>query len=380
MAYKTYKFKLYDNKRRKDFLQDRISEFAPAYNHMLALRRRYYRRYGKGLSKLKMITHLAKLKRTQRFACWNTLPSQALQNVIERIDFGYDKFFAGDNTRLPKFRSGFKYKSYTLKQTGYKFLEGNRVQLAFGKSGRVKRVFKYFKHREFDLQSVKTVTIKRDGAGDIWLCITALFDPEPKVVFKTGKTAGFDFGLKQYLTVSDGTTHTSPLFFKRNRRVVSKANRNLSRKEKHSNNRVRARLALARVHRRVAWQRDNYHWQLANELVKKYDVLCFETLNMQGMQRLWGRKVSDLGFADFLRKLQWVAQKHSKDVVLIDQWFPSSKTCNACDTVKEDLPLRERVFACDCGWTCDRDLNAALNIHKVGKTTFAGGRVRQVAA
>ena len=379
MGYKTYKFKLYDNARRNAFLQERISAFAPVYNHMLALRLRYYRRYNKMLPKFKMMQHLAKLKRTQRFDVWNTLPSQALQNVVERIDFGYDKFFAGQNKRLPKFRSWFKYKSYTLKQTGYKFFDDNRVQLAFGKSGRVKRVFRYFKHQAFDVESVKTVTIKRDRAGDIWFCITARFENEPKVVFKTGKTAGFDFGLKQFLTVSDGTVHDSPLFCKRNRRLVKHANRNLSRKEKHSNNRARARIALAKVHRRVAWQREDHHWQLANELVKKYDVLCFETLNMQGMQRLWGRKVSDLGFADFLQKVQWVAQKHGKDVVLIDPFYPSSKECNACGTVKEDLSLRDRVFTCDCGWTCDRDQNAARNIHKVGTSTFAGEEVRHVA-
>ena len=308
------------------------------------------------------------------------MPSQALQNVVERIDFGYNLFFAGQNKRLPKFRSGFKYKSYTLKQTGYEFLEGNRVQLAFGVRGRVKRVFKYFKHRDFDVESVKTVTVMRDRAGDIWLCITAWFDREPKVVFKTGKTAGFDFGLKQYLTVSDGTVHKSPLFFKRGIRKVKNANRDLSRKEKHSNNRVRARQHLARVYRKVANARENYHWQLANELVKKYDVLCFETLNLQGMKKLWGRKVSDLGFADFLTKLQWVAHKQGKTVVCIDKFYPSSKTCNACGTVKHDLQLRDRVFKCNCGWMCDRDLNAAYNIHEVGKTTFAGETVRRLSA
>ena len=303
-----------------------------------------------------------------------------MQNIVERIDFGYNLFFLGQNKRLPKFRSCFKYKSYTLKQTGYEFLEGNRIQLAFGIGGRVKRVFKYFKHREFDVESVKTVTVMRDRVGDIWLCVTARFDSEPNVVFKTGKTAGFDFGLKQYLTVSDGTVHKSPLFFKRGSRKVKNANRDLSRKQKHSNNRVRARQHLARTHRKVANARETYHWQLANELVKKYDTLCFETLNLQGMKKLWGRKVSDLGFADFLQKLQWVAHKHGKVVKFIDKWYPSSKTCNACGTVKHDLQLRDRVFNCKCGWMCDRDYNAALNIHKVGLTTFAGETVRRLSA
>ena len=318
MGYKTFKFKMYDNAKRNAFLQARIQAFASLYNHFVALRRRYYRMFKKSPNKNDLINHVAKLKKTERFAWWNTLPSQALQNVVERIDFGYNLFFLGQNKRLPKFRSCFKYKSYTLKQTGYEFLEGNRILLAFGIRGRVKRVFKYFKHREFDVESVKTVTVMRDRVGDIWLCITALFDSDPKVVFKTGKTAGFDFGLKHYLTVSDGTVHKSPLFFKRGIRKVKNAHRDLSRKQKHSNSRVRARQHLARTHRKVATARENYHWQLANELVKKYDVLCFETLNLQGMKKLWGRKVSDLGFADFLTKLQWVARKHGKDVVFID--------------------------------------------------------------
>ena len=100
----------------------------------------------------------------------------------------------------------------------------------------------------------------------------------------------------------------------------------------------------------------------------------------QGMHKLWGRKVSDLGFADFLQKLQWIAHKHGKHVEFIDKWYPSSKTCNACEKVKENLALHDRVFSCECGWMCDRDDNSALNIHEVGKTTFAGGEVRQVAA
>ena len=131
---------------------------------------------------------------------------------------------------------------------------------------------------------------------------------------------------------------------------------------------------------KVATARETYHWQLANELCKKYDVLCFEMLNLQGMKKLWGRKVSDLGFADFLQKLQWVAQKHGKVVQFIDKWYPSSKTCNACGTVNKTLHLRDRVFNCKCGWTCDRDYNAALNIHKVGETTFAGETVRRLSA
>ena len=314
-----------------------------------------------------LIKHLTKLKKTARFAHYCLLPSQALQNVIERIDFGYQKFFVKENKRPPKFRSRFRYQSYTLKQAGYEFIGGNKIQIGFGLRGKTKRIFRYHKSRDFDIESVKTVTVIRDRVGDLWLCVCAKTESFKQSVAKTGKTAGFDFGLKTYLTASNGTQTQSPQYFNRNSRKVKKANRMLSRKQKGSNNRHRARINLARVHRRVANQREAFHWWLAHHLCKQYDTLCFETLNIKAMQRLWGRKISDLGFADFLNILKYVAEKTGKTVVQIDKWLPTSKTCSACGTVKDDLDLRERQYRCECGLILDRDHNAAINIERWGR-------------
>ena len=358
--YQTYKYKLYSRCDRNKYLHDEIDAFAGVYNHFIALYKRYCRRFDKYPSKFRLNKHLTKLKKTARFSHWCLLPSQALQNVIQRIDFGYKKFFDKDNKRPPKFRSWFKYKSYTLTQCGYKFLKNNKVRIG-------KLIFRYHKSRDFDVERVKTVTIKRDRVGDLWLCVCAKVPSFKQGIVKTGKTAGFDFGLKAYLTVSDGTQIQSPQFFKRNSRAVYKVSRALSRKQRGSNNRHRARLHLARVHRRVANQREAFHWWLAHHLCKQYDVLCFETLNIKAMQRLWGRKISDLGFADFLTILKYVAEKTGKTVVQIDPWLPSSKMCSACGTVKDDLELRERTFRCACGFVSDRDLNAAINIHRWGR-------------
>ena len=360
MDYLTYKYKLYSRCDRNNYIHRDIDAFAGVYNHCIALHKRYYQRFGKYPNKYALMKHLAKLKRTTRFAHWRLLPSQALQNVVERIDFGYKRFFARDNKRPPQFRSKFKYKSYTLKQAGYKFLERNKVRIG-------KRVFRYHKSRCFDVESIKTVTIKRDRVGDLWLCVVAKAERFKQSIVKTGKTAGFDFGLKTYLTASDSTRIQSPLFFSRNARQVKKSNCNLSRKQKGSNNRHRASVNHARVHRRVANQRRDYHWRLAHQLCKDYDVMFFETLNIDAMKALWGRKISDLGFSDFLNILKYVAKKTGKVVKQIDQWLPTSKTCSACGTVKEDLGLRERTFhCCACGLEIDRDLNAAINIHRWG--------------
>ena len=287
--------------------------------------------------------------------------------MIERIDFGYQKFFAKQNRRPPKFRSRHRYQSYTLKKEGHKFLDGNKVLISFGYRGKIKRTFRYHKSRNFDVESVRTVTILRDRVGDLWLCVVAKAESSKSIIAKTGKTAGFDFGLKTYLMASDGTKIQSPQFFKRNSRWIKKANRMLSRKQKGSNNRHRARVHCARVHRRVANQREAFHWWLARHLCKQYDTLCFETLNLEGMRKLWGRKINDLGFADFLTTLKYVAEKTGKTVVQIDRWLPSSKTCSACGTVKENLELRERIYRCECGFVSDRDYNAAINIQRWGR-------------
>ena len=362
MDYLTYKFKLYSRCDRNRYLHHEINDFAGVYNHFIALHKRYYRRFGKYPNKYALMKHLKKLKDTTRFAHWRLLPSQALQNVLERIDFGYQKFFARDNKRPPTFRSKFRYQSYTLKQAGYKFLEHNKVRIG-------KRVFRYHKSRDFDVESIKRVTIIRDRVGDLWLCVVAKAEGIKSFIVKNGKTAGFDFGLKTYLTASDSTRTQSPLFFSRNIRKVKKANRNLSGKRKGNKNRHRARINLARVHRRVANQRRDYHWRLAYQLCAEYDLMYFETLNIKAMQQLWGKKINDLGFSDFLTILKYVAKKTGKAVKQIDKWLPTSKTCSGCDTVKENLELRERTFRCDhCGLEMDRDLNAAINIHRWGRS------------
>ena len=112
----------------------------------------------------------------------------------------------------------------------------------------------------------------------------------------TGETAGFDFGLKTFLTVSDGTQIESPEFFKSSIDEVREASKSHSTKQKGSNNREKARLNLARKHQKIVHQRHDFHFKLASQLTQNYDVLCFEDLNLEGMKRLWGRKISDLGF------------------------------------------------------------------------------------
>ena len=160
-------------------------------------------------------------------------------------------------------------------------------------------------------------------------------DSNPEIEVKTGKIAGFDFGLKTFLTCSDGSQIESPQFFKQSLNAIKKASRQHSKKLKGSSNRERARKNLVRKYEDISNRRRDWFWKLAHELTDKFNILCFETLNLKGMQRLWGRKISDLALGEFLQILEWVAKKKGKQLVFVDQWYPSTKTCSGCGHILE---------------------------------------------
>jgi len=189
---------------------------------------------------------------------------------------------------------------------------------------------------------VKTVNIRRDALRDVYVTFSCDQVPKPEQAPKTGQSAGADFGLKDFLTLSTGEKIAAPLPLKAELRRLRKAQRVLSRKQKGSKARKRACLNVARVHKKVANVRNDWQWKQAHLLFVMFDMLAFETLNIKAMHQLWGRKVADLGFADFLLKVQWMAQKLGKDLVKIDRWEPTTKTCHLCGHV-QDMPLNSSI-------------------------------------
>ena len=368
---KTLKFKLYQHKRNR-YLKQTINAAGNIYNHCIALHKRYYRMWGKHLNCNRLKGHIAKLRK--RNPRWQFVGSQAVQDICERIERAYQLFFKHHKrgVRPPNFKKTKKYKSFTLKQAGYKFLGGNRIKIG-------NRVYQFWNSRAVE-GIVKTLTIKRTPLGELFMVVVVDSVDEPETKFDTGKIGGFDFGLKTFLTCSDGSKIESPLFLKQSLNAIKKASRQHSKKQKGSANRERARLSLVRKHEDVTHRRSDWFWKLAHHLTDRFDVLCFETLNLKGMQRLWGRKISDLAFGEFISILEWVATKKGKQVVFIDQWYPSSKTCSHCGHVLKELDLNTREWRCpSCQSVNGRDENAALNIQRVGASTLKLGNVRQAS-
>jgi putative transposase len=308
-----------------------------------------------------------------KYKHWNLVGSQAIQDIVERIDRAYGLFFrnikAHKKASPPRFRKVYKYKSFTLKQAGYKFDDDSSLIIQ-------KRRYKYHKSREIE-GKIKTLTIKRSVLG-IYFFVSVESQEQPVFRIETGKIAGMDFGLKTFLTLSDTTGIASPEFFKQDIETTRRLSKQISSKKKRSNNRRKAVDALARHLETIANKRDDWFFKLAKKLTEEYDYIFIEDLSLDGMKQLWGRKVSDLSFAKFVNILEYQASKNGCVVKKIDRFYPSSKTCNACGHINPDLSLEDRTWTCpSCGKSLNRDLNAALNIQREGASSLGLGDVRR---
>ena len=255
---KTFCFKLYHSDHNNALIRQ-INIAGLIFNHCIALHKRYYRLFGKHIQVYQLMKHLTKLKCTKQFAYIRKLGSQAVQEIAERINRAYSLFFANLKRKVrtspPKFKAVRRYKSFTLKQAGWKLDE------AHGKIRIGKRWYGYFQSRKIDGKA-KTLTVKRDAVGDIYIYLVCDTQSD-EVELRTGKSVGFDFGLKKFLTVSDEHDITSPYFFMQTIKCIRSKCRKLSRRQKGSHNRERYRKELA-----IAYRRDvNKEAEIENECV-----------------------------------------------------------------------------------------------------------------
>lgn len=296
------------------------------------------------------------------FQYWKEVGSQAIQDITDRLARSYEKFFQERKLKRkvspPRYKKREAYRSITLKQAGYNLLEGGKVIIG-------RKVYKYFNSREMK-GKIKTLTIKRDLLGDLYLFFSVEEEKRQEQVIPD-KIVGLDFGLKTFLTTSEEEKIKSPEFYKKNLKKVQKGHRKLSRKIKGSNNRNRERIKLCRLYKKIHNQRKDHHFKLAKALCQQYDLICFETLDLQKMKKRFGRKISDLGFHQFLQVLKHVCSKMGKGITFLDPYELTTKTCSKCLSINQQLTLKDRRWKChQCAENHNRDINAAINIKRQG--------------
>ena len=372
--------KLFHDKSLKHIHND-LNIIGVVRNHFIALSMRYYRRYGKGLSYKKMSEQLTKLKRLAKYAHWHIPYSWSLQNMLKRLSQSFREMRTLGRGH-PQLKSCKKHKGMTFSGERVKIEkifdeQKNKRNHPTYKIRLNGRWYRFALHRRIQ-GAITQVHVTRDALGDVYITLTEDYS-EVKIEPKTGKAEGFDMGIKDFLTTSDGHRYTSPMFYTQNADKLAEAQQAYSSKLKGSNNQERCRKEIARIHKKTANQRADHHWKLAIELCRDFDIMFFEDLNLEGMKRLWGKHVSDLGFGEFMRKLKWQAKKRIRAVLKIGKWSPSTKCCCVCGDKNETLTLADRHWTCpSCQTHLDRDRNAAINILKEGVASFGLGVVSPI--
>ena len=355
----SYKYKLYRSKKTIA-LEHMMREAAFVWNHALALQKRYHslaKAFGWENSYIKtarMQAFFAKRIKPTR------LHSQTVQEILQRQDASFGLFFKHVTRRPPKFRKAEEFTSFVFKQGGYK-LYGNEFIV-----NKISKRFKFSKSREWE-GKVKNVRVFR-SRGEWYILVVTDAEPMQRGKTHTGASAGIDFGLKTFMTFSDGTEIDAPQFYKRLLRKVRKWQRLLSKSTKGSNHYRAYRRQLNRVYAELADRRTDWFYQTAHDICRKYEYLFVEDLSIAGMamMRRWGRKVNDLGWTGFLKTLEYVASKYGVIVHKIDRWYPSSKLCD-CGYKNDALTLADREWVCPlCGTVHHRDEHAAQNILRRG--------------
>ena len=362
---RTYKYQIREHPQNMR-LGNMLDDLADVHNHFLRLENRYYRRYGKYAGRYRLQPHLTNLlKHTKKHWAW--IPRDTLDAVIIRIHISFERFFDIVGVGRPKYKKRGKYRSAKF-QSGY-FLEEGRIRLSFKAWDEPSQSFKFHKrwfsfHQHRDWKgNVRYIQILRDAVGTYWLYVVT-DDTSKEVLPATGESVGADFGMKDaFLTLNTGEKIQSPQFLKQSLKELRTLNKALSRKVKGTNNWWRCLRQLTRLYRKVSNQRKDWHWKLATDLCRRFDLIATETLNLSGMKRLWGRKVSDLSFGQFVEILKFKCFKHNREFRQVGQWTPTTKPCSDCGYHNKNLSLSDRQWTCpECGSHHDRDVNAAINI------------------
>lgn len=305
---------------------------------------------GHRVSKYDQMRELPNLK--AEFPEYREVDAQALQDVIDRLDKSFQKFFKGGG--YPKFQGRHRYESITFKQTSWKV---KNERLALRGCGPIK--VRWSREIEGD---IKTVTVKRTKSGKWFVCFSCDNVPE-RVYPPTGKNVGIDLGTMNLVTTSEGKTMGDTNCLQRKLKYLRRLNRALARKKNKRSNRRRKHVQrLARLHEKIANQRREMHHKVSTTLVRENAVIAHEDISPQFMlaNKHLARRAADAGWSQFLTFLQSKAAQAGRKVVAVNP-RGTSQECSGCGRVVKKA-LHVRWHECDCGCSLDRDHNAALNI------------------
>jgi putative transposase len=365
---RAYRFRFYPTEEQAAELSRTLGCVRKVYNLALDARTRAWRTKQRSVTYSETSAMLTEWKRTEELAFLSEVSSVPLQQCLRHLQSAFAGFFA-KRSRYPRFKSRKKSKaSAEYTRSAFRWRDG-RLTLA-----KMQEPLSIVWSRSLpEGAEPSTVTVSRDPAGR-WFC-SMLVETSVDHHSPTGLVVGVDAGITSLVTLSTGEKVPNLRQEKQERVRLARAQRALARKAKGSVNREKARLKVARIHARITDRRRDYLHKLTTRLVRDNQTIVIEDLNVRGMlkNRSLARAIADASWSQLRQMLTYKAAWYGREVITIDPWFPSSKTCSACGLLLDALPLGIREWTCACGVTHDRDLNAARNILAAGLAVAACG-------
>ena len=371
---KAYKYRIYSDREQSERINRTIGVCRLVYH--LALKIRIWAwQGGVKMSSIDLCYQLVALKKEYPWIA--EVDSQALQAAVKIVDVAFDNFFRGKG--YPKFkkkRNGGSFQCPNNKRE----VDWDRSTLTIPKIPDIPLVLS----RKFE-GKIKTVTISKTPTGKYFASILVETNQCPVIPPKPQKAIGIDLGITSFAVLSTGEKIGNSRFLKKSLKKLKRKSREASRKKKGSRNQQKAYRKLALIHEKVANQRQDMLHKVSTRIIRENqaDTICVETLKVKNMIKnpSLAQAIADVAWGEFVRQLEYKGKWHGKNVVKVDQWFASSKTCSHCGHKLEELELSVREWTCEnCQATHDRDINAAKNIESMGLKTAVGSREEPVEA
>jgi len=362
---KTFKYRIYPTEDQQILLAKHFGAKRFVYNFFLNERKKTYLESKTSLNYYDNAKELTILKKNEEYVWMKEINSQSLQSSLRDLEVAYTKFYS-KQSKFPKFKSKHDKQSFRIPQ----FVEYSDGELNIPK---FKSPIKAREDRPLTGE-ILFATISKSSTNKYFVAITCNTDHIPYQ--KNDNKVGVDLGIKDLAVCSDGKTYGNIKTTKKYQKTLAYQQRQLSKKEKGSNSNNRQRIKVAKIHEKIGNSRLNHIHNVTTQIVRENQTICVEDLSVQNMMknRCLSKSIADASWGEFLRQLKYKSEWNERNLTSINKFFPSSKICNKCKFINQDLALKDRRWVCpSCGETLDRDLNASRNILEQGLNNLNSG-------